>query len=503
MPSDHRLHPLSIAFGLGAQLREFAWPAVALLVGARSTGAPWESWILLALIPYTLLSVARYVSFRYRFDEGEMVIRTGILFRNERHVPYARIQNLEATENLLHRLGGVVEVRLDTGGGQEPEATMRVLAKGAFEEMRRRVLEERGAAGPREDAATAPLSRTLLTLPPRELVLYGLIENRGLVLVGAAMGLAWEFAWGDRMTWWQRGGERTDRNAVRELVREWTSGIELPFDLASRVVLGVLAVIAFLLLTRALSVVWALVRLHGFTLARWGEDLRMQYGLLTRVATAIPLRRIQTLTMRESVLHRWAGRASVRVDTAGGGAGGSGRTERAWLAPIIVSGEVPALVRHVLPELDLDAVQWQPAAPGAFRRAIKVPLLLVGLLTLFLVPSKGVFALAALPVLLPLAAAVTHLHVRHLGWAVTEAAVLFRSGWLLRQVSVARFAKIQAVALDESPFDRRAGMARVRVDTAGAGDRSHRVAIPYLPRDTAESLCATLGAAAARTEFQW
>jgi membrane protein YdbS with pleckstrin-like domain len=57
--------------------------------------------------------------------------------------------------------------------------------------------------------------------------------------------------------------------------------------------------------------------------------------------------------------------------------------------------------------------------------------------------------------------------------------------------------------MDESPFDRRAAMARVRVDTAGAGDLSHRVAIPYLPKETALALCATLGAAAARTEFQW
>ncbi len=503
MPSDRRLHPLSILFGLAAQLREFAWPAVALLVGARSTGAPWESWLLLALIPYTLLSVARYVSFRYRFDEGEMVIRTGVLFRNERHVPYTRIQNLEATENLLHRLGGVVEVRLDTGGGREPEATMRVLAKGAFEEMQRRVFEERRAATPRDDAVAAEPSRTLLALPSRELVLYGLIENRGLVIVGAALGVVWEFGWGDRLTFWQPGDDRGGRNAVREVVRQWTSGLELPFDFGSRIVLAGLAIVAFLLITRVLSVAWALIRLHGFTLVRRAEDLRMQYGLLTRVATAIPLRRIQTLTMRETLLHRWAGRASVRVDTAGADGGQSGRSERAWLAPIIGVQDVPAFVRQVLPELDLSAVDWRPAAPGAFRRAIKVPLLLVAVTTVFLMPSEGVWAFLAVPPLLAVAVLLTRLHVAHLGWAITDAAVLFRSGWLQRQVSVARFAKIQAVALDESPFDRRSGMARVRVDTAGAGDLSHRVAIPYLPRDTAVSLCATLGAAAARTEFQW
>jgi membrane protein YdbS with pleckstrin-like domain len=53
---------------------------------------------------------------------------------------------------------------------------------------------------------------------------------------------------------------------------------------------------------------------------------------------------------------------------------------------------------------------------------------------------------------------------------------------------VARRSRIQAVPKHESPFDRRTGMARVRVDTAGATDFSHRVDVPYLARDTAMQL---------------
>jgi hypothetical protein len=52
------------------------------------------------------------------------------------------------------------------------------------------------------------------------------------------------------------------------------------------------------------------------------------------------------------------------------------------------------------------------------------------------------------------------------------------------------------VVIHESPFDRRHAMARVRVDTAGAGDLAHRVDIPYPARD----LCDLL---ALRTAFRW
>ena len=60
---------------------------------------------------------------------------------------------------------------------------------------------------------------------------------------------------------------------------------------------------------------WATLRLHGFRLTREGEDLRTEYGLLTRVAATIPLRRIQTLTLREGPLHRLVGKNLARAST--------------------------------------------------------------------------------------------------------------------------------------------------------------------------------------------
>ena len=44
---------------------------------------------------------------------------------------------------------------------------------------------------------------------------------------------------------------------------------------------------------------------------------------------------------------------------------------------------------------------------------------------------------------------------------------------------------------------------RVRVDTAGAGELSHRVAIPYLDRDVASGLSERLAASAANAAFRW
>jgi putative membrane protein len=70
-------------------------------------------------------------------------------------------------------------------------------------------------------------------------------------------------------------------------------------------------------------------------------------------------------------------------------------------------------------------------------------------------------------------------------------------------MTTAPFAKVQVVSVQESPFDRRHGMASVTVDTAGAGDATHRVRIPYLARGDADALREHLAADAGRTVFKW
>jgi membrane protein YdbS with pleckstrin-like domain len=112
-------------------------------------------------------------------------------------------------------------------------------------------------------------------------------------------------------------------------------------------------------------------------------------------------------------------------------------------------------------------------------------------------------AIVVLAGMLLWAIAGTRQYVAHLGWAEAGEVVMMRSGWIWRQITIARVNKIQAVALHESPFDRRAAMARVRVDTAGAGEFAHRVDIPYLDQRAARQLTDRLSASAASTAFRW
>lgn len=483
MPSDQRFHPLTVLFALGGELRNFLAPIVFATFTARSRGGDIENWLLIFMIPSFAIAAARYWFSTYRYDDTELVVRTGIVFKNERHIPYARIQSVDAKQNVFHRLFRVVEVRVQTGTGGEAEATLSVLPFEALAEMRSRVFAGKQAAVPASAEATeapeatpAPVTptETILSLPVSETALSGLLDNRGWVVIGAASGLLYEAGMFSRL------------ESLPQTTGTTVAAIAAGLFVVSPI----------------LSVVWAIIRLHGFTLTRSGEELLTEYGALTRVAGTVPLRRVQAVKIFRSPGHLLTGRAAVRVETAGGETTGRGGSEREWIAPIIRQRDVPAFVRGLLHGIDLDAVTWQAPDPQARLRRTRLAIYLAlaaGAVSALWLDWVWVAAVTAGLVTIGVVGA--RQHVRNLAWARTDDAVYFRSGWLWKAIAIVPIPKVQAVELHESPFDRRWAMASVVVDTAGAG--AHPVDVPYLTRSTAESLRAVLSAQAAATQYRW
>lgn len=518
MPSEagapQRQHPASLLFNLAGDIKYFAVPAILFLVGG--SGERWQAWGLLLIVPSTIGAIVGYLTFTYTYGEDELIIREGLFFRNERHIPYSRIQNIDATQNIVHALFRVYAVALETGSGAQAEATLQALPEAALTEMRRRIFARRAeqtaehsatdaAAAP--DAASAVAQRpaaargagdVLLRLSLRDLAVCGLVRGRGLLLLGAIVGLGFEMGLDDRIVTTAENPEARGpiAQAVRALIERAS------FDLV-QIAAGAALLVAVVLILRLFSVVYTMQRLFGFTLTHDAGELRMSYGLLTRVRATIPIRRIQTVTVREGPLHRLFRVTSVRADTAGGEANEAAAGSREWLAPVLAAGDTPAFVARLLPGCDLDAVDWHRAHPRAPRRASVRPLFAALVISAGVAWYVGAAGLLFLPVAAGIAIVIGRKTAAHLAHGVAGDRFFFRSGWIWRHTTIAPIEKVQVVRLAESPFDRRQGMASLVVDTAGAAGAPHRLQVPYLPRDRAAALSSEIGARAARTALSW
>ena len=525
-PGAQRLHPLSPLFAAAKSVRAFVVPAVVVLFASSSTLDPfWTSfglpewarglavvgWGLFLTVVVAISAVIPYLIFRYTLADDEIVIRDGIFTRTERHIPYSRIQNIDLVQNPLHRAFDVALVRVETASGGKPEAVLRVLSLAAIDQMRARAFAERSeiAAAPTEatsdeEATAGPSSHIPLISPlsTSELVKLGIVSNNGMVVCGAAAGLfyqqQWDFDWEDQ---------------AKEYLG---TGVEWLDTAAGSPVFGVVAagiaiVVVGLLLLRLFSIGWYVFKLHGFTLSRIGNDLRAEYGLLTKISRTVPTGRIQALVSTESPLHRVFRRQSVKLQTIGGGmttemdlgGQGGGKSESQWLAPMVEPERVPELLRKVDDSIDLPGVVWEPIAHRAWKRVFR-RWAVVALIAA--VPPTLLASPWASAVIVPFfLGAYFHarLYVKHSAYSLAPWGLLWKSGWFNRTLKLVHYDKIQTVAQRESPFDRRNRMAAVLIDTAGGEMTGHTIAIPYLERAVAEEIAKRLYLESSHRAFHW
>ena len=474
-----RLHRVSWVFVSVEYLKHFLFPLVAaIFFGAQNDYALWGVFLV---VPLIIGAVWQQWVYRYDFGPHGLVIREGLVFRNVRNIDYARIENVDTERSVLHRLLKVAEVRVETSSGGSSEAVVRVLDMPAVQEMRQRIFEARDADVSVDETATEA-DRELLHLRAAELVRYGLIDNRGMIVIAAVIGLV------------VQGGMQETMEA---LLDPWFDALRIenfaalgPLVQTFLVVSTVAGLVAG---TRVLSIALALVTLHDFRLTKNGDDFRVQHGLLTRLSLTLRRTRIQAVHQKASLLHRVFRRVSLRVDLAGGLAGGNAQqnnqasARKLWLAPLCTPDKADELIRSALPDVSLHALDWQRLSPRArwrlFRLTCWLWLLFAGVPTLWFI---GAWALAIVLPVIPLLWLHAHLYVKHTGWALQENFFVLRRGWVTRRLSIAPRNRIQSVHIAESLFDRRYHMASLSVDTAGASARAIR--IPYLDRDSATVL---------------
>ena len=492
--AEQRLHPWSWLFALQQQVQQFLLPLVALLVfGSRREDDQWPFQLVTLAVVTALVASAllHYLSYRYRIGHDTLVIRSGIFERTRREIPFARIHNVVVHQNLLHRLFGVAELRLESAAGSKPEAEMRVLRLQQALELERLIRHGSPATASGEFPAEAePAREVLLTLPPPELVRQGLISNRAMVVMAALLGAIWQ---------------TFPRELVQDFIRAqarqafgYASGLQ---PSTSTLLAGGLLLLLALALMWLLSIALAFVQYNDFRLSEQQQRLTVERGLFTRLRSSVARRRIQAWTLREGMLHRLFQRRQLRVDIAGGGTREQdGRTLKE-LVPLATPATCDALLQHLLPGVQWPPAHWQPVTTRGWWRLCLPALLATGTLAALACLRFGGWGL--LPLLwLPWSLLNAHRQVAHMAYSIDAQRVAVRGGWWNRWWRIAELDKLQALRLERSPLDHHFGTATLTLDTAGAfGTQPLR--LRFLEETQARGLLERLGREMAQRRLRW
>jgi putative membrane protein len=427
--------PGDLAFGLGL--------AVLLLGG---------SWV-------------RWLRFTWRIEPGQLVIEHGLLQRTRRVIPLARIQAVQTVRKVQHRAFGVVGLRVEAIGGSETEGQLDALPVDVARDVQRVLLgqepTEPATAGVRSPAADdrpvtslvleeAPSGTVIARCTPGNLLLAGLTGGR-VGVAAALIGLAEQF-YGQRM-------------AEAALSAPQRYGLRAALLFVALAIVG-----AFVLSVAATAVTY-----WDFTVRRDGRLLRLHRGLLDERRDTVPLTRVQTVTVEQNILRAAFDLAAVRMTVAGRAGDDAGVT--GTLLPIGSLHQATALVDEAWDHTDVSRIALQPMPAAARARRLVRAVTAAAVLAAVAWPFAGSGpALTAGAVVLVLGTLVGVASYRSLGWAVAGDVVVARSGWLVRRLSVTPVAALQSVSLVSTPFQRRRGLATLRLEIARSrGGRDPRL----------------------------
>jgi putative membrane protein len=503
----HRMSRRSIIVGTLRQLRGLVIPAALILfTGNMGQGRSGLIYIGIALVIAffaALSSLVDWWNFRYALTEHEVVVRSGIVQKQERIIPYGRIQAINLDEAPLERLVGIVRVKVETAAGGTADIEIKAIDKAAAPRLREALAAARARA--RQQGGVEPVTASTPTAPDRaaadddtagadellrrlstpELLALGATSGRigpTAAVVGAILQFGTDVmpdTWWDRIPWQQAEALRSVSIAVSLLVT--------------------VAVIAWVLAIASTALTFG-----GFELRRSGDQLILQHGLLDRRRRTIPIQRIQAVIVGEQLLRQPFHRADLRFESAGGEVEGASG-DSGVLFPFLPLRDVQPLLRQAAPDFAMDpTIPMTTRLPGRSLRRYIVSAtvgwvffvgVLATMLGLWLDRWIDVVTWQQVSLLLTVAPVFVWLgwaRWRDGGWHVDGSSLLFRWRSVSRQTLITRTARIQRRSTTADPLQRRVRLATPHLAVASGLAGGH-YALPHADRDDAERLMATLG----------
>ena len=441
-------------------------PALLALFVARLGSDGDDRWELVALPAILAFGVLRWATTRYRIGEGQIELRRGVLNKQTTTARLDKVRAVDVTAKVHHRVLGLAKVEISTAGSTQDHLVLDSLGIDAARALRAELLHRAEAVDPSgaTSVAASPeaTDELLVQLDP------GWVRYAPLTVTGLA-GAAAVVAFVSQVL--SRYSE--ERTVFRDGAR-WVAGLPWWVD-----VLVVLAIVSFLAVAGYVLTFW------GFRLTRNRlGTLHTRRGLLTNRETSIDASRVRGIRLDEPLGLRLARARRLKVVTTGlaheQGGGGGGAD---WLCPPAPASVVTPLAALIRPDEAAVSGPVVGHGPAARRRRLTRALVPAAVLAAALVVARDVWdwhpaLLVLVPLVLVAALALGIDRWRALGHAVTPGHLVTRHGSFDRQRVVLDRSGIIGWTVQQSPFQRSAGVATLVATTAAGAQHYDIVDVP-------------------------
>lgn len=417
--------------------------SAAIIIGAGS--------LLLLVILIFLISFLSWRATSYAVTDRAVWMRTGILFRQQRHIRLERIQAVDVIHPFLGRIVGLGRLNVEAAGGAGSSLSIGYLKTSDLDDLRAEILAR--AAGlkidevaPTVDAAEPGMASGSISLEAPEKVLYAITSGRLL----ASILLSGTFLW-----------------SAFFILLAITAGIVFQVLGGQASLWGWLPLLVPALIV-SISVLWSKFSSEfNFQAAVSPDGIRIRRGLLESRAETIPPRRVHAVKVTQPLLWRMPGWYKVQISQASARFGGSGnQSMSSSLLPVGTKEEALLALWLVLPDLGVDDANkfFEDATSGTK-------------------PNSQFYGVSQR------ARWFDPLVYKRRGLALTRTSAVLRDGRIVRRASFVAYERIQSQKLFHGPIDGR--LAMVSLSTCLVPGEVHLTMV-HLPNEAAEEISARL-----------
>ena len=374
----------------------------------------------------------------YFFEEDSLRITHGVFRRDEREIPYRRIQNVDIKKNIVQRVLGIAKVGFETAGGSTTEASLKYVEKEEAQSIQDKVRKFKRKDKEEDEKEKETEREKLFELSSSDLLAYSFlsVNTKSMIMAFTAFGIFGSLGIG------------IGQSSLAPV-------LVLTF-------LGLFAVISLWIFNAASN----FIQYYDFKLWRERDTLEFERGLLNRSEGSIPVEKVQGISIEENFLKRQLDYATLKVETAG--LSDEQQLKSNMVAvPLAKYGTVTSFARDLenFKAFDISSIPSRARRRYFGRYSIGIGLMLVG----GFVVDNFVTEIGYLPLLalVPLAAVGAHLKWVNKGFEAQEDYFISMNGFWTRKTSVTPYYRVQNLMQTETILQRRWRLSTLTVDTAG------------------------------------
>lgn len=456
-----------------------AWPLIVVwFINPQSKFEVYMTLIGIGAVTLsTIGSLISYFTFYFHLEETALVMKAGLFNKTNRNIPFDRIQTVNFTQNIIHRIFDVVQLDIDTAGSSKNELAIKALSRSKANEIRDFILKKKAEQktlssesellteeAENNSAETFSLSeidkttnenvseKTLLALSIPDLLKVGVSQNH-FRTVGIILATLFGFS-----------------QFLQDILGKDTDTKIVNYIIGSFMILIAFVILLFIA-AFILTLINTVLRYYDLRFIQTAQGFKITSGLFTRTEQSAQLQKIQLVEWTSNPIKRYFKLYTLYLKQAASSAIALRQTIS---IPGCYMSQIETVRETYFP--NFDQIDWKEYA---------ISPLIIGRYTLYygVIPIMiftGIklmdswWAVLHLFWIIPIYFLARKYH-EYWKYAVSEEGLFLKKGILGQHSGVLRWFKVQAVTLKQSPYQRRKNLATLVFSTAGG-----KMRLPYI-----------------------